>query len=143
MRGGMLFVAGLALSCSATLAQPAADTLPSKLQGRYTLTVGSGQVFINMFNIVFDAPASPGPVKGRVTWRGVNCGAQDEPFEGTWDGNELRFGMRTYSNVNAQRSNGTCQADPYAIVLKRSPGSATLEGQLVVGQASISMTASP
>lgn len=142
MHARMLLVAGLALSCSATHAQPADNTLPAKLQGRYTLTLPSGGVFLNAFSLVFDGPPSAGVVKGKVSWRGVNCGAQDEPIEATWDGSELRFGMRTYSNVNAQRSNGTCQADPHTVVLKRN-ASGVFEGQQMAGQASISMTASP
>ena len=62
-------------------------------------------------------------------WRGVGCGAQDEPFKGTWDGSELRIETIHRPNVNTQRMGGQCGTGRVTYALKRKPGEKTFEGE--------------
>jgi hypothetical protein len=39
-------------------------------------------VFIDTVSFAFEGNGKPGPVTGKVTFRGVVCGAQDEPLKG-------------------------------------------------------------
>jgi hypothetical protein len=71
----------------------------------------------------------PGPVTGRLTTRGVTCGAIDEPMVGTWDGTELRFESKVRPNVNTTRMNADCASGRVTYVLTRKPGQATFEGE--------------
>jgi hypothetical protein len=116
-------VAGLAFAQSA-------DPLPPKLSGRYNF-VGPQGVYNDAVTLTFDAPAVAGKVSGRVSWRGVNCGALDEPFVGTWDGTELRIETTHRANVNTQRPNGQCGSGRATYTLKRMPGS-KFEGQVQI-----------
>lgn len=104
------------------------DRLPSKLSGRWTFT-GPRQTFINSVTIEIDGNGKLGPVTGRMTWRGVTCGAQDEPLTGTWDGSELRFASTLRANVNADRMNGQCGDGKTTFLLKRKAGQAGFEGE--------------
>lgn len=116
----------LVVFADAPLAQ-ANDSLPHKLSGRWTFT-GPSQTFINPVTLEFDGDGKPGPITGRMTWRGVTCGAQDEPLTGTWDGTELHFTSLLRANVNAQRMNGQCGDGKTTYVLRRKPGEASFEG---------------
>lgn len=120
------FVALCVLAAGAVSAQ-SAEPLPAKLSGRWTF-MGPAGVFNDVVSLAFDAGAPPGRVAGRATWRGLTCGAQDEPFTGTWDGTELRIDTTHRPNVNAQRMNGSCAQGHAIYVLKRVPGTDRFEG---------------
>jgi hypothetical protein len=104
----------------------AGDLLPAKLSGRWTF-VGP-RTYINAVSIEFDGDGRPGPIAGRLTWRGVSCGAQDEPLTGTWDGIELRFTAMLRANVNVQSMNGQCGEGQATFVLTRKRGERNFEG---------------
>jgi hypothetical protein len=136
------FVATVLLCASAAAqAQPAA-ALPPKLSGMWNFP-GPPQSIVDTFSIVFDGDGAPGQVRGRLTWRGFNCGAQDEPFAGTWDGSELKFEATVRPNVNASRVNGTCPPGPTRFLLRRKPGETRFTGEAVGSSATVTMTASP
>ena len=110
-------------------AQTAAP-LPKAMSGRWTAVIPGGRTFTDTMSIVFDdAPIASGPVTGRLTSRGVTCGAANEPLTGTWDGTELRFESQVRSNVNPQRANGDCGSGRIIFVLTRKAGQATFEGE--------------
>ncbi len=54
--------------------------LPAKLSGRWVWLAPNGTT-IDAFSLEFDGSREPGTVAGRLTWRGLNCGAQDEPIK--------------------------------------------------------------
>jgi hypothetical protein len=60
---------------------------------------------------------------------GVSCGAQDEPFQGTWDGAELRIETMHWPDINTQRMGGQCGRRRATYVLKRRPGGKVFEGE--------------
>lgn len=108
-------------------AQPA--PLPSKLSGKWTAVIPGGRTFIDTISLTLDPPNENGRVTGRLTTRGVVCGALDEPLSGTWDGTELRFDSQVRPNVNAQRPNGDCASGRITFVLTRKPGQQSFEGE--------------
>jgi hypothetical protein len=110
------------------LAQPAAP-LPKTLNGTWTAVVPGRATFSDSMSVVLDVPAEPGPVTGRMTSRGVTCGALDEPLAGTWDGKELRFESKVRPNVNVARMNGDCASGRVTYLLTRKPGQAKFEGE--------------
>lgn len=116
--------------------------LPPRLTGKWVFNRPGGAI-IDFFSIDFDGGRAPGTVTGKLTWRGFNCGAKDEPIKATWDGSELKFEATTRANVNAQRINGQCPPEPSQFVLKRKPGEQQFEGEARSGQAVITMTAAP
>lgn len=123
--------ASLAISVgvfAAVAAAQSGDGLPHKLSGRWTV-VGPNQTFVNPVALEFDGDGKPGPITGRATWRGVTCGAQDEPLTGTWDGKELRVVTTHRANTNASRMNGQCGDGKTTYVLTRKPGEKTFEGE--------------
>jgi hypothetical protein len=105
-------------------AAQAGDRLPGKLSGHWTY-IGS-RTYINPVTIVFDGDGAPGPVTGRLTWRGVTCGAQDEPLNGTWNGTELRFTAALRANVNVESMNAQCGDARFT--LTRKPGEQGFDG---------------
>jgi hypothetical protein len=80
-------------------------------------------------SMTLDAPVQPGPVTGRLTARGVGCGAENEPLTGTWDGSTLRVESKVYPNVNVQRMNAQCGSGRVTYTLTRKPGQSTFEGE--------------
>jgi hypothetical protein len=58
----------------------------------------------------------------------VTCGAQSEPFTGTWDGRELRINLVLRANVNVDRMNADCGDGKIAVVLTREAGEKSFEG---------------
>lgn len=126
MRVAIAFVVSAAVA-GAALGQ-AADPLPASLSGRWTATGPSG-VFVDSFSIVFDGTRATGTVPGRLNWRGVSCGAKDEPIQASWDGVELRFEAVLKSDTNTQRAGGRCPSEAWRWVLKRKPGERTFEGE--------------
>ena len=130
---------------SAASAQAPANALPGALSGRWTFLPAGGRTFVDMWSARFDGTGAPGPVTGKLTWRGVNCGAQDEPLTGTWDGTELRFESVLRANANTQNLNGNCEGGRAVWVLKRKPGSATFEGEGSMNERKVvvTVTASP
>ena len=134
---GFLIAAGLvgstvAFGQPATPPTSAAATvpIPTAMSGRWTAVVPGGRTFTDTLSIVLDAiPTGPGAVKGRLTLRGVTCGAQDEPLAGTWDGSELRFESLVRPNVNTQLQNGQCASGRVSFVLKRSPDGKSFQGE--------------
>lgn len=106
------------------------DRLPGKLDGSWTFTSSAG-VFTNKVSLTFDGSGEPGPVSGRLTFHGGTCGAQDEPFKGTWNGRELRLETRHHANVNTTRVNGNCPADvPTIYVLRRDSADNSFRGEI-------------
>jgi hypothetical protein len=93
------------------------------------VVIPGGRTFIDTISIEFEGTAEPGAVTGRLTSRGVTCGAKDEPINGTWDGTELRLESKLYPNVNVQRMSGDCGTGRVSYVLTRKPGQAAFEGE--------------
>lgn len=127
MRKSLLIASTLAVT-SSVFAQ-SGDQLPPKLAGHMT-AAGATQTFILSVAMTFDGEGKPGPVTGRVTHQGVNCGAQDEPLTGTWDGSELRVAAALHPNVNTLRMNGQCDGARVTYSLKRKPGTSEFEGEV-------------
>ena len=123
-----------------TLAQTTAP-LPGLLSGRWTFT--GPRTISDSFSVAFEQKDGPGPVPGKLTWRGFNCGAKDEPIQASWDGNELKFEAVLKANTNAQRMNGDCPAEPTRWVLKRKEGDRSFEGEGRVGSTVVTVTATP
>ncbi len=121
----LLVVMGVTHGVAAQTAAP----LPKTLSGRWTAVVPGGRTFTDTMSVVLDVPATTGPLTGRLTLRGVTCGAIDEPLTGTWDGTELHFESQVRPNVNAQRTNGECGTGKVTFVLSRKPGQAVFEGE--------------
>ena len=109
------------------LAQTSAP-LPAAMSGRWTAVV-PGRTFTDSLSVVLDVPGGTGPLTGRLTLRGVTCGASNEPLTGTWDGSELRMESQVRPNVNAQRANGECGTGRLTFKLTRKPGQTTFEGE--------------
>jgi hypothetical protein len=118
----------LAGSAGMVLAQTT-TSLPKAMSGRWTSVVPGGRTFTDTWSVILDAPGGTGPVTGRLTLRGVTCGALDEPLTGTWDGSELRMESQVHPNVNAQRMNGECGTGRVTFKLARKPGQSTFEGE--------------
>lgn len=138
----MLAATGVPPLVTATTPEP----LPASLSGRWTFVPPGGRAAIDSWSARFEGSTAPGPIKGKVTWRGRGCGAQDEPFAGTWDGTELRFRFTARPNVNTQIVNATyCGEGRTDVVLQRKPGSNSFEGRATQndGPAVIELTASP
>ena len=106
------------------LAQPADDRLPRRLVGKWTSLSPNGRTFIDTVDIALDGDGSQGPVKGRVSWRGVNCGASNEPVEGAWDGSTLRLQGMLRPDVNVQRNGGQCGDGKVLFEIRRKGGTA-------------------
>ena len=119
---GLMTMSGVAFAQGAT-------PLPKSMSGRWTAVIPGGKVFTDGLSVVLDARDGSGPVTGRLTVRGLGCGAQDEPLTGTWDGTELRFSSQVRPNVNATRPNGECGSGRVDFVLVRKPGQTTFEGE--------------
>jgi hypothetical protein len=104
----------------------------------------NGRLYTDTMSVVLDAPAANGAVTGRLTVRGVTCGAQDEPLTGTWDGVQLRFESQVRPNVNAQQKDAQCASGKVVYVLRRKPGQLAFDGEFtrdgmnVPGQATLS-----
>ena len=118
------------------------DALPPSLSGRWTF-VGPRGTTIDSFSIAFDSDRLPGKVTGKLTWHGFNCGAKDEPIAATWDGATLKFEATTRPNVNAQRVNGQCSADPTLFALNKKADGRSFEGEARSGEVVATLTASP
>jgi hypothetical protein len=117
-----------ATTAGIALAQTAAP-LPASMSGRWTAVVPGNRTFTDSLSVVLNVPGGTGPLTGRLTLRGVTCGAQDEPLTGTWDGTELRMESQVRPNVNAQRANGECGTGRLTFKLTRKPGQASFEGE--------------
>jgi len=109
----------------ATAVAQSGDSLPGKLSGRWTF-IGP-KTYVNPVSLEFDGDGKPGPITGRLTWRGVTCGAENEPLKGTWDGTSLSFAATLRANVNAQSMNGQCGDATF--VLTRKPGESNFTGE--------------
>jgi hypothetical protein len=134
MLGLVVLVVGGALAQST-------DLLPSKLSGRWTATTIRG-VFIDTLSLTFEGNGQSGSVTGRITMRGRSCGAQDEPFQGSWDGAALRIDTVHRPNVNTQIMNGTCGSGRVTYMLQRKPGEKAFDGELLLDGAQIGVTVS-
>jgi len=144
-RPTILLAAALILAAAAPPAPAQSAPLPGALSGRWTVMPPGGRTLVDSFSVRFDNAGAPGPVTGKLTWRGVNCGAQDEPLKGTWDGAELRFESHLRANANTQNVNGNCVNTRGEWVLRRKPGSSTFEGEGLFNEGRIvaTLTASP
>ncbi len=120
------------LAVSAAASAVVAQTLtplPKTMSGRWTAVVPGRATFTDTLSIVLDDPGESGKVTGRLTLRGVTCGAKDEPLSGTWDGTELRFESAVRPNVNVQRADGQCESGRTTFVLARKPGQTSFQGE--------------
>lgn len=121
----------LCLACADLAAQPF-DTLPKSLNGRWTYVFPGGRTFVDSVAITFDNAGEQGAVAGRLTHRGVNCGALDEPFSGTWNGAELRIEARLRANVNTMRNGSSCPSTNAVYTLQRAAGGNGFAGQVIM-----------
>jgi len=121
----LVLALGAAWSASAQQATP----LPKSLSGRWVAVVPGRTTFTDTMSLTLDDATPSGPVSGRVTIRGLSCGAKDEPFTGTWNGTQLRIEFKSYPNVNVQRLNGDCGSGQAAFVFTRRPGEAGFDGE--------------
>ena len=133
-------IASVAAACTA-FAQ-SLDPAPAKLSGRWTW-VGPRGAVIDTFHIDFDGDRRASTISARLTWNGLNCGADKEPIEVTWNGTEMRFQAVTKPNVNTQRMNSKCPSEAAQFVLTRKPGGDTFEGEVRQGAGVVTMTAAP
>jgi hypothetical protein len=124
----MTTVTIVALAAGAALAQTVLP-LPKVMQGTWTAVVPNVRTFTDTFAVTLDDPAPSGALTGRLTLRGIGCGAVDEPLTGTWDGVLLRMESVVRPNVNAQRQNGQCGNGRVTFVLKRKTGQTGFEGE--------------
>ena len=115
--------------------------LPGKLSGRWTASNPTG-IFIDFFTLTFEGNRAPGNVPGRLTWRGVNCGAKDEPIQAQWDGTVLKFEAVLKADTNTQRLNGKCGTEPVRWELKRKSDQ-SFEGEGRVASIVVTVTAAP
>lgn len=122
----LLILAGLT---GVVLAQTIAP-LPKMMSGRWTSVQPTGRTYTGTWSVVLEIPPEgTGPITGRMTSGGGNCGALDEPLVGTWDGNELRIESRLRPNVNATRANADCGTGRTVTILTRKPGQTGFEGE--------------
>ena len=91
--------------------------------------MGAGRVFVDSVSVALDPVDPAGRVTGRLTTRGVTCGALDEPLVGTWDGSVLRFESRVKPDTNTQRMNGNCGSGVITYVMTRRAGQSGFEGE--------------
>jgi len=124
-----LVVAAAALTPLATHSQ-GVDALPD-LSGRWTFVpTQGGQTLIDSWSVRFEGDRAASQVKGRLSWRGRGCGAQDEPVVASWNGREIRLEFVTRPNVNTQLANATyCGDGKTNLVLRRKPGTMTFDGE--------------
>ena len=119
------------------------EPLPTAMSGKWVVVLPNGRLYTDTMSIALDTPAATGAVTGRLTIRGVTCGAQDEPLTGTWDGTQLRFDSQVRPNVNAQQKDAQCGSGKVAYVLRRKPGEQAFDGEFtrdgmgVPGQATL------
>jgi hypothetical protein len=111
------------------LAEPVSP-LPKKMSGHWTTAIPGSRTFTGAMSVVLNLPSGTGPIKGRLTSRGVFCGAIDEPLTGTWDGSELRLESKVRPNVNVQRKNGECGTGKVIYVLTRKAGQTRFDGEV-------------
>jgi hypothetical protein len=118
----------LAVACGAggVLAQDSTP-LPKTMSGRCVAVVPGRQTYADTIAVILDAPAGTGAVTGRLTVRGVSCGAIEEPLTGIWDGHDLRFESRVRPNVNASLVNAQCASGRVTFRLTRKPGQSGFE----------------
>jgi hypothetical protein len=137
----LVAVALLATAIATTVSGQSESVLPAKLSGRWTAFAGT-DVVIDSFSLTFEGNRAPGTVPGRLTWRGVNCGAKDEPIQAQWDGTVLKFEAVLKADTNTQRLNGRCGTEPLRWVLKRKSDQ-SFEGEGRVANIVVSVTAAP
>src|SRR5438270_2223369 len=107
---------------------PPLAPLPASLSGRWTITA-SGRPASDIVTMSFDGQGQTGPVKGRVSLRGLDCGSLDEPLSGSWDGVDLRLETAQRPEVGAPRADGNCGTARATFVLRRKPGDTRFEGE--------------
>jgi hypothetical protein len=127
------------------VAQAQSDALPASLSGRWTYLAPGGRAMIDTWTLRVDSGGAPGSFKGTLNWRGVNCGAKDEPVSGTWTGSELRFEGQLRANANTLNANGNCGNGRAEWVLTRRAGSTAFEGEASMNDRAVvvTVTASP
>ncbi len=114
------------------------------LSNRFASLSQGGRTLSDGFELRFAAPPADGPVSGRMDWRGIRCGALDEPFRGTWDGAELVIETRLRPGVNAQQQGGDCGEGVFRLTLARKPWRRALEGDGALdGRVIATVTATP
>ena len=123
-------VAAAVLAMTVSSGAQAPEPLPPSLSGRYTVVPPGGRAIIDYWKLRLDGDGAPGPVKGRIDWRGRGCGALDEPAAGTWDGTELKLEFKARPDVNTQMMGATyCGEGKANVVLRRKPGTRDFDGE--------------
>ena len=107
----------------------APEPLPTAMSGHWVVVLPNGRLYTDTMSVVLEAPAGTGPITGRLTVRGVTCGALDEPLTGTWDGTQLRFESQVRPNVNTQQKDAQCASGKVMYVLRRKPGAQAFDGE--------------
>ena len=107
---------------------PPLAPLPATLSGRWTVTA-SGFLSSHTVTLSFEGQGQTGPVTGRVSFRGMDCGLLDEPLRGSWDGVDLRLETAQRAEVGAPREAGNCGTARATFVLRRNPGDTRFEGE--------------
>jgi len=124
---------------ASVLAQAA--SLPKEMKGRWTFM--GKRTNSDVMSVLIDGDGAPGKVTGHLSLRGSNCGALDEPFQGTWDGAELRFDAVLRANVNTRLSGQQCAADATKFVLTRKQGQTSFEGEGTASTGNFQVTLAP
>jgi hypothetical protein len=141
MTTGRYRAAIVAMITASSLCAQALAPLPINMNGKWTFL--GKRTSSDVMSVVIDGDGAPGKITGRLTLRANNCGALDEPFQGTWDGTTLRFDALLRSNVNTQRSNMDCPSDATKFVLARKPGQAGFEGEASASTGTFQVTLAP
>lgn len=127
-RSRLARLAGAAIALVAAV-HAQGEPLPPSLGGQWTVLAAGGRTFVDRWQASIDPPGAPGPVRGRFSWRAPNCGALDEPLEGSWDGRELVFTTTLRPNVNTANKDRDCGDGRLAVKLRRKPGDRSFEGE--------------
>ena len=141
MNASLSLIASLAAAITCSVWAQTGEPLAKNMSGRW-IFLGK-RTNSDVMSVALEGDGAPGAITGRLTLRGSNCGALDEPFKGTWDGVELRFSALLRSNVNARRANMECAADATQFVLTRKPGQAALEGNASASTGTFQVTLAP
>lgn len=101
---GVVVFAGAVVAVTGLRAQSAA--LPSSMSGMWVIPANRN--ITNQWSVKLERQDAGGAVAGKLTWWGMTCGADDEPFTGTLDGPNLQLRAMLRENVNTRHPKGNC-----------------------------------
>jgi hypothetical protein len=105
MRHAAAFAGGL-MAGTAVWAQGTA--LPTSMSGVWA--VPANRNITNQWSVKLERQEAGGAVAGKLTWWGLTCGADGEPFTGSFDGRKLQLRSMLRENVNTRQPKGNCGA---------------------------------